>query len=222
MELDRVKRDREHWRSEASGLLSQLIDGKTELRCKEEGCRGLQNGCQHLKETVGALNTQEGWRQRLDGCRNESWRVQREVGVLKKGMAAKTGELDALCEGVRKAKFAEASQRNRARESEEELGRVRISSAQKVSEEDSAFREAFPFFFQRVECLMDHCRKPFDKRRPYAGHWPYEGSRIDWRYDCVLCSSVGEHQWGYLEKALGSPLGAPFRGGAGIYWTKWA
>jgi hypothetical protein len=47
-------------------------------------------------------------------------------------------ELDTLCEEVRKAKFAEANQRDRAREIEEELARVRIASAQKVNEEEVA------------------------------------------------------------------------------------
>jgi hypothetical protein len=209
MELDRVKRDRdrdrERWRDRVSVLQSQLIDAKTELGSKEE-CRRLQNECQRIKETVGALNTQEGWRQRQEGCRNENWRLQGEVGVLKKEKDAKPGELDTVCEEVGKAKVAEANQRDRAREIEEELARVRIASARKVNEEDVAFREAFPFLFQQVEYLKEHCRKPFDKRRPYPGHCPNEGSRNDWRYYCLLCSSVGSINPACLKKALSFPV----------------
>jgi hypothetical protein len=38
-----------------------------------------------------------------------------------------------------------------------------------VNEEDAAFCEAFPFLVQHVAYLKDHCRKAFDRGRPYPG-----------------------------------------------------
>jgi hypothetical protein len=99
---------------------------------------------------------------------------------------AKVGELEALPDEVRKAQFAESNQAERAKDLEEELARVRIASARKVSEEDAALYQAFPLLFELVRYLKDCCRKPSDKNG---------------RTSCR--SSV-------------SLLGAPFRGGARI------
>jgi hypothetical protein len=120
-------------------------------------------------------------------------------------MNARTAELAALRDEVAKAKFAETNQQARAMQIEEELLRVREAAAAKEREEDAAFREALPFLFEHVNYLKDQCRKPYDKRRPYPDHCPYESSRIHWRYCYLLCSSVGEHQSGYLVKTLGFP-----------------
>jgi hypothetical protein len=64
---------------------------------------------------------------------------------LRRELRAEASELDALREEVRKAEFAEANDRERVGEMEEELAGVRAASAQKESEEDAALSKAFPF-----------------------------------------------------------------------------
>jgi hypothetical protein len=180
-----------------SDLQSRLIEARTGLGTEKEECGRLREECQHLKATVEALNTQAGWRGIMNECRNENWQLKRELDGLKREMHAKAAELAGLREEVWKAKFAETSQHARAMQIEGELVRVREAASEKGSEEDAAFREALRFLFEHVEYLKDHCRKPFDKRRPYPDPCPHEGSGIDWWYYCLLCSSVGEHhQWG--------------------------
>jgi chromosome segregation ATPase len=174
--------------SYATGLQSQLIGARTELGAKKDECRRLQAECRHLKKTVAERNARDEWRRRNTECRNESWSRQRELGQLKRELRAKATGLDALREEVRRAKFAEASHRGRARKIEGELARVRIVYAHKEAEEDAALRKAFPFISKYVRYLKDHCRKPFDMRRPYPGHCPRAGSRVHWRYYYLLCS----------------------------------
>jgi chromosome segregation ATPase len=217
IELDRLKRDMDKWRTTASDLQRQLIEARTELGAKTEECRRLPDELQPIKEMLAAIDTQDGWRQRLDECRNESWRLQREAGVLRNVVDSKAGELDALREEVRKARFAESNQRERAKDIEEELARVRLASIEKESEEDAAIREALPFLFEHVKYLKDLCPKPCDKRRPYPGHCPFDSSRIHWRYYYLLCFSVGEHQWAYLVKVLGVPSWRPIEGWR-LFW----
>jgi hypothetical protein len=163
-------------------LQSQLIDARTELGAKAEECRRLQAECQQLKKTVAELNTQGECRRRITECRKGNWTLQRELGQLKREGRAKATGLDSSREEVRRAEFAEANHRERGREIEEELARVRIVYAHKETEADAAWRKAFPFIFERVRYLKDHCRKPFGKRRPYPDHCPYAGSRVRWRY----------------------------------------
>jgi hypothetical protein len=221
-ELDRLKRDLDKWRTTASGLQSQLIEARAELSVKKDECERLREECRHLAATVDALNTPGGWRGVVTECRNENWRLKQELDFVKSDMNAKTDELAALREEVSKAKFAETNQQARAMQIEEELVRVREAAAWKESEEDAAFREALPFLFEHVKYLKDHCRKPFDKRRPYPGHCPYDSSRIHWRYYYLLCSTVGEHQCAYLVQVLGFPSWRTIQRWRQDCWTKCA
>jgi chromosome segregation ATPase len=171
-ELDRVKRVMDQCRLKGSDWQGQLIEARSGLGAKKEECRRLRDELQDLKGTLEALSTPEGWRQRLDECRSENWRLQRAVGAMKNDVDARAGELEALREEVRTAQFAEMIQRDRAEDMKEELVSVRVASVSSESEEDAAFREALPFLFEQANYWEDQCRKPLDKRRPYPSHCP--------------------------------------------------
>jgi hypothetical protein len=143
-ELDRAKRDTDHWYNRASDLQRQLIDARTELGAIREECRRLQGECQHLKGAAAALNTEVGWRKFVGECQNENWQLKRALDGLRVDMQSRASELDALREDVRKAQFAEANQHERAKQMEEELARMRAASAAKESEEDAVFGQACP------------------------------------------------------------------------------
>jgi hypothetical protein len=73
-ETDRVKRDRNHWRSTASDLQSQLSDTVAEVRERVVACSKADadiSGGGHAKR-----NTQDGWRRRFGGCPNGTWKVR--------------------------------------------------------------------------------------------------------------------------------------------------